>query len=278
MTLPISFLSDFGATDEFVGVVHGVIASLAPDTRVIDVNHLVAPGDVRGGALSLMRAIQYLPEGVALAVVDPGVGTDRRAVAVETEWGYFVGPDNGLLSPAVALMGGALRAVSIENPDARLPQTGATFHGRDIFAPAAALLAAGETGLDELGPALAPEDLIPMVLPLPDLQPGAVKGSTWWVDHFGNIQTNLSPADLATINLSEGAAVTLRLGADRHDLPWVRAYGDADPGTPVIVTDSQGLIAISVVGGDASTHLGVGVDREVVFTRDDRQRLTVETS
>lgn len=117
-----------------------------------------------------------------------------------------------------------------------------------------------------------------MVLPLPELQPGAVKGSTWWVDHFGNVQTNISPADLASINLSEGAAVALRLGADRHDLPWVRAYGDANPGAIVVITDSQGLIAISVVGGSAAERLGIGIDREVVFTRDERQRLKVQAS
>ncbi len=266
MSLPISFLSDFGLADEFVGVVHGVIATLAPGSRVIDVNHNVAPGDVRGGALSLMRAIQYLPEGVALAVVDPGVGTDRRAIAIQTEWGYFVGPDNGLLSPAVAMVGGALGAVSIENADARLPATGATFHGRDVFAPAAALLAAGETGVDELGPRLDTEQLIPMLLPLPEFQAGAVKGTTWWIDHFGNVQTNLSPADLATIDLVEGGEVALRLGAERYDVPWVGAYGDAPAGTLVLVTDSHGLVAISAVGGSAADRLGIGHDREVVFS------------
>ena len=149
---PISFLSDFGRADEFVGVVHGVIATIAPAVRVIDLTHDIVPGDVLGGALSLVRSIQYVPSGVVLAVVDPGVGTARRAVAAETEWGHFVGPDNGLLSPAVALMGGATRTVSLENPDVMLPSQGATFHGRDVFAPAAAVLASGEATLDDLGP------------------------------------------------------------------------------------------------------------------------------
>lgn len=267
MSPPISFLSDFGLSDEFVGVVHGVIATLSPDSPVIDVTHNVRRGDVRGGALALMRAIQYLPQGVVLAVVDPGVGTDRRAVAIRTEWGYFVGPDNGLLAPAVAMVGGADGAVSLENPDARLPVTGATFHGRDVFAPAAALLSSGDVAFTDLGPAVAPQALVPLVLPLPEIQKRAVTGTAWWVDHFGNVQTNVSPADLATIGLEEGGEVGLRLGPDRHDVAWVTAYGDAAPGTLVVVTDSQGLVAVSEIGGRASDRLGVDTGREVVFTK-----------
>ena len=148
----ITFMSDFGSDDEFVGVVHGVLATLAPMCRVIDLDHGVPRGDVRSGALVLLRAIQYMPPGVLLAVVDPGVGTSRRAIVVETGWGYMVGPDNGLLSPAVALVGGATRAFSIENPDVMLPARGRTFEGRDRFAPAAAVLATGEADLHEMGP------------------------------------------------------------------------------------------------------------------------------
>ncbi len=144
LALPISFLSDFGLQDEFVGVVHGVIARLSPDAQVIDVTHGISPGDVRGGALALTRAIQYLPQGVVLAVVDPGVGTARKALALDTEAGFFVGPDNGLLSPAVALVGGASAIHSIENPDVIIPAPGVTFQGRDVFGPAAALLSSGE--------------------------------------------------------------------------------------------------------------------------------------
>ncbi len=125
------------------------------------------PGDVRSGALTLMRAIQYLPEGVALAVVDPGVGTARRAIAAETAWGQFVGPDNGLLSPAVAIVEGAQRVVSIENPELVIPSSGATFEGRDRFAPAAALLASGEAGLDDLGTGDRPGKPHPAAAPAP---------------------------------------------------------------------------------------------------------------
>jgi S-adenosylmethionine hydrolase len=168
-SLPISFLSDYGLADEFVGVVHGVLAKLAPDSRVIDVGHGTPPGDIKAAALSLTRAIQYLPEGVALVVVDPGVGSERKALAVETDWGFFVGPDNGVLSPAVAMVGGARLMVSIDNPEARIPSPGETFHGRDIFAPAAALLASGEARIQDLGSEVGPDAVQPLLLPLPEI-------------------------------------------------------------------------------------------------------------
>lgn len=207
MSLPISFLSDFGHGDEFVGVVHGVIATLAPDSKVIDVSHSVPRGDVRAGALALTRSVQYLPRGVVLAVVDPGVGTDRRALAAETEWGYFVGPDNGLLSPAVAMVGGAHRIVSIENEEARIPSVGETFHGRDVFGPAAALLASGEASLSELGPEVSSDGVSPLLLPLAEAENGTVKGEAWWVDHFGNVQTNIGPDDLAEVGIRPGLSL-----------------------------------------------------------------------
>jgi len=138
----VSFLSDYGLTDEFVGVCKAVVLRAAPSARVIDITHGIPPFDVRAGALALARAVQYLPPGVVLAVVDPGVGTDRRAVAVEVETGFLVGPDNGLLAPAVAMLGGARRAVSLCNPEYQLEAPGATFAGRDVFATAAGYLSA----------------------------------------------------------------------------------------------------------------------------------------
>ena len=254
MTLPISFLSDFGYQDEFVGVVHGVIAKVAPEARVIDVGHGFPPGDIRAGALALVRAIQYLPEGVCLAVVDPGVGTSRRALAAETPWGFFVGPDNGLLSPAVSMVGGASRIVSIENPEAIIPSPGATFHGRDIFAPAAALLASGEATLDDLGPTLSDAEVVPLLLPLTESDGSAVSGETWWVDRYGNVETNISPEDLAELGLAAGDFVTLRIGAGVHNLKWVEAFGDVEEGEPLLHVDSAGLIAIAVRDGRADEH------------------------
>jgi S-adenosylmethionine hydrolase len=266
MTLPVSFLSDFGRRDEFVGVVHGVLAKLAPGSRVIDVTHETPRGNVLAGALALTRAIQYLPEGVCLAVVDPGVGSERRAIALESEWGFFVGPDNGLLSPAVSMVGGATRIVSIENPEARIPSPGQTFHGRDVFAPAAGLLASGEAGLDDLGPDLGDEEVVPLLLPLTEVDQGAVSGEAWWVDGFGNVQTNVSPDDLAEVGLAQGAEVTLRVGATTHRLPWVAAYSEVEEGAPLVHVDSAGLIAIAVHGGRADQRLNLVEGTSVILT------------
>lgn len=257
MSLPISFLSDFGHHDEFVGVVHGVLATLAPESRVIDVSHSVARGDVRAGALALTRSVQYLPPGVVLAVVDPGVGTDRRALAAETEWGYFVGPDNGLLSPAVAMVGGATRIVSIENEEARIPSAGETFHGRDIFGPAAALLASGEAAIGELGPDVSPDSVSPLLLPLAEAHEGTVTGEAWWIDHFGNAQTNIGPDDLAQVGLRPGTTVTVKIGSRLHQLSWVISYGEVEPGQGLLHVDSSGLIALAVRGGRADEDFGI---------------------
>lgn len=261
MSLPVSFLSDFGLEDEFVGVVHGVLAKLAPDSRVIDVGHGTQRGDLRSGALALTRAIQYLPEGVALVVVDPGVGTDRKALALETEWGFFVGPDNGVLSPAVAMVGGATRMVSIENPETMIPSPGETFHGRDVFAPAAALLASGEAALEDLGPVLESDQVHPLMLPLPEISESTVTGEAWWVDHFGNVQTNIGPEELAGFGLEPGVVVTVKVGATLHSIPWVNSYGDVQPGEDLLHVDSAGLMAIAVREGraDESLNLAPGV-------------------
>lgn len=257
MSSPISFLSDFGTSDEFVGVVHGVLAKLAPESPVVDIGHGFPRGNVKTAALALTRAIQYLPEGVCLAVVDPGVGTSRRALAADTPWGFFVGPDNGLLSPAVAMVGGASRIVSIENPEAMIPSPGETFHGRDVFAPAAALLATGEATLDELGPDISGDELTPMLLPLTETKDGLVSGEAWWVDVFGNVQTNIAPEELAGVGVAPGQTVTVKVGSTIHTMPWVTSYGDVAEGETLLHVDSVGLIAIAVRGGRADDELNL---------------------
>ena len=257
MSLPISFLSDFGYDDEFVGVVHGVLAKLAPESRVIDVGHGTPRGNLRAGALALTRAIQYLPEGVCLAVVDPGVGSDRKAIAAETPWGFFVGPDNGLLSPAVAMVGGADQVVSIENPEAMIPSPGETFHGRDVFAPAAALLAAGDAALGDLGPPVADEELTPLLLPLAELEGSTVTGEAWWIDGFGNVETNISPDEASAAGVASGDVVNVKVGSTLHVVRWVTSYSDVEEGDPLIHVDSAGLLALAVRGGRADETLGV---------------------
>jgi S-adenosylmethionine hydrolase len=250
-------LSDFGHADEFVGVVHGVVARIAPDVRLIDVGHGVPRGNIRAGALSLLRAIQYLPNGVILAVVDPGVGTARRPVAAATPWGYFVGPDNGLLAPAVAMVGGVERAVVLEAPDFQLPSEGATFAGRDVFAPAAAVLASGEAELSDLGGDIDPASLTPLLLPLVDHGDGVVQGEVWWIDGFGNAQTNVTPEDLGMLGLAPGSDLMVRVGSARHPIRWVEAYGDVEEGRPLVHVDSYGQMAIAVRGGRADEVLNL---------------------
>jgi S-adenosylmethionine hydrolase len=252
MSLPISFLSDFGRDDEFVGVVHGVIARIAPDVRVIDVGHEFARGDIRGGALALMRSIQYLPQGVALAVIDPTVGTERRAIAISTGWGVFIGPDNGLLAPAVAMVGGADSIVSIENPELRLPAPGATFHGRDLFGPAAAVVASGQAGFEDLGPPVDRDGLVPLTVPLVQHDDGAAVGEVLWVDHFGNAQLNITPEDMQLLGVSPGDDIVLKIGSSEFAIEWVEAYGDVEPGEGLLHIDSYGQIAVAVRDGSAA--------------------------
>lgn len=256
--LPVAFLSDFGLADEFVGVVHGVIARIAPEVRIIDVTHGIEPGDVRAGSLALLRAIQYLPEGVALAVVDPGVGGERRPIAALTPWGHFVGPDNGLLAPAIQMVGGAELVVALENPELVIPHEGTTFAGRDRFAPAAAVLASGQMGLDELGPAVETSSLTPMLLPLTEVGSGRVQGEVWWVDRFGNAQTNIAPEELHSIGARPGDRLRLRVGATEHEVPWVTAYAEVAPGSALVHVDSYGLMAVAIRDGRAADRLNLG--------------------
>jgi S-adenosylmethionine hydrolase len=193
----VSFLTDYGTVDEFAGVVRAVIRDLAPHVAVIDLTHEIAPFDVRAGSLALARCIGYVPRGVVLAVVDPGVATERRAVAIEVAGGdgVLVGPDNGLLAPAVAMAGGAERAVELTNADYQLAAPGATFAGRDVFAPAAAHLCNG-VDLYDLGTPVDPGVLLPATVPLPREDGDAVVAEVLWVDRYGNCQLNVGPDDL----------------------------------------------------------------------------------
>lgn len=267
---PISFLSDFGYEDEFVGVVHGVIARIAPPTRIIDITHGIGHGDIHGGAMALTRAVQFMPDGVLLAVVDPGVGTDRRAIAARTPIGYFVGPDNGLLAPAVAMVGGADLIVSLEETLYQLPSAGFTFAGRDVFGPAAAVLASGQAQIEDLGPILEPGSISPLLVPLPEpAGNGAVRGSVLWVDTFGNIQFNVAPADLEALGLSLGADVTVGFNMEESRVVWGSTYGAVAEGEPVIHVDSHGQIAIAVRGGRADEAFPFTVGDTVVLGRPD---------
>lgn len=262
----ISFLSDYGLADEFVGVVKAVIRQLAPHTTVIDVCHEVPPHDVRAGALMLARAVQYLPPGVVLAVVDPGVGTDRRAVAVEAgeEAGptLFVGPDNGLLAPAVAMAGGARRAVALTNPDYQLASPGgATFAGRDVFAPAAAHLANG-VELAELGEPVDPLSLLPSLIPVTRTDDsGALVAEVLWIDRYGNAQLNVDPDEIGDM----GDRILMRFGEQVRTVRRARAYADIGPGEVGLVVDSYGLVSVCVERASAAELLGLRTGDTVVL-------------
>ena len=251
----VSFLSDYGHSDEFVGVCKSVMLSLAPDLQIIDITHDLPVHDVRAGALTLVRAAQYLPDGgIVLAVVDPGVGTDRRLVAVEVEHGILLGPDNGLLAPAVAILGGAQRVVSLTSTEHQLPAPGPTFAGRDVLAPAAAHLAAG-VDPSELGDDVDAAGLVPGLVSLPQHdEGGAIHGEVWWIDRFGNCQLNIDPDELRAHGAEPGAPIEVRFGEQARSVRWVHTYADAKPSELVLLVDSYGLASLALDRGSAAAE------------------------
>ena len=258
----ITFLSDYGTGDEFVGVVKSVIRSIAPAVQVIDLTHEIQPYDVRAGALTLGRAAQYLCPGVVLAVVDPGVGTERRAVAVEVGGGqsYLVGPDNGLLASAVAMSGGATAAVELINPNFQLPAPGPTFAGRDVFAPAAAHLCAG-VPLDAFGPAIDPLALLPGLMPIMREEGGLLIAEVLWVDHYGNCQLNVDPDDVAHL----GERIQLRWGDDVRTAQRADTYQGIAAGQIGLVLDSYGMLSVCLGKRGAATELAMPLGTEVTL-------------
>jgi S-adenosylmethionine hydrolase len=260
MTRPITFLSDYGTTDEFVGVVHGVIATIAPEARVIDITHGIPRHDALAGALALERALPFMPAGVHLAVVDPEVGARRRAVAVRTadEDRLLVGPDNGLLIPAAQRFGGVVEAVEISGSPWRLEPVSATFHGRDVFAPVAARLAAGEE-LAAAGEPIDPDELTALSVPEPEIADGSILTHVLGRDGFGNVMLDLTHEQLARTGLRLGRAV--RVG-DR-DATFVRTFADVPEGDLLVYEDASRRLAIAVSGGDAAAALGVAPGDEI---------------
>jgi S-adenosylmethionine hydrolase len=251
----VSFLTDYGLDDEFVGVVKAVLRDLAPHAAVIDLTHGIRPFDVRGGALALVRAVPYVPEGIILAVVDPGVGTSRRAVAIEVAGGagVVVGPDNGLLAPAVAVAGGAERAVELTNPDYQLAAPGATFAGRDVFAPAAAHLCNG-VDLEALGPLVDPAILMPGMIPLPRTEADGIHAEVLWVDRFGNCQLNVGPEELSGAGdeaseageADDAGVWAVTIGAERRIARTAGSFAELPTGAVGLVLDSHGLYALAL--------------------------------
>jgi hypothetical protein len=254
----IAFASDYGLSDEFVGVCKAVMLGLAPDAQILDVGHEIPVHDVRAGALLLVRAVQYLPDDcIVVAVVDPGVGTERRLVAVEVDGGVLLGPDNGLLAPAVAMAGGARSVVALDNPEYQLPAPGPTFAGRDVLAPAAGHLAAG-VPLAALGSPIDPATLVPGLVPLPEVHPdGSIAGEVWWVDRFGNCQLNIDPEELSAGGEQPGSRVEVHLSQEIRAARWVHTYADAKPSELVLLVDSYGLLALALDRASAAAALGL---------------------
>jgi S-adenosyl-L-methionine hydrolase (adenosine-forming) len=252
----LSFLTDYGLEDGFVAACHGVGARIAPHADIIDVTHLVPHGDVRRGAAVLAQTVPYLPPAVHVAVVDPGVGTARRGIAVAAGESVFVGPDNGLLSWAVTAVGGAARAVSLTNSELWLDRVTATFHGRDIFMPVAAHLASGAE-LASAGEEIDVGDLVTLPPPKRLIRDSTAEGEVLTVDRFGNVQLTITGSDAAEIGVASGGAVLVHCGRRQLALPYRDMFGAVPPGDLVAYTDSAGLVSIAVNGGDAAQRLGL---------------------
>jgi S-adenosylmethionine hydrolase len=266
----ITFLSDFGLADDFVGTCHGVIKRIAPETDVIDITHGIEPQSVVQGALVLASTLPYMPEGVHLAVVDPGVGSPRRALVLRTGDGrLLVGPDNGLLVPAAERLDGVEAAHEITNREYALDRVSATFHGRDVFAPAAAHLT---NGLDpaRLGPAIEAESLVRPEIPQPEIGERRIRAKCLYVDRFGNIQLNLSADQLERMGVVPGRQIEVELTMDRFYAVAARTFADARVGDIMLYEDAYRNIALAISRGNAAETFGVRAGMEV--------RLRVESS
>lgn len=250
----IALLTDFGLRENSVGVMRGVILSIAPDARLVDITHDVPPQDIVTGAWALATAWRYFPDGtIFLCVVDPGVGSARFPIALRAGSRSFVGPDNGLCTPMLE-SGEPLAAVALTEPRYQRPNPAPTFHGRDIFAPAAAHLAAG-VPLAALGAPLATDHLITLPFPRPAWQGDTLHGEVLHVDHYGNLITNIG-GDLAAAVLAAPASA-LWLGA-RVITARGRAFAEGAPGQPMLFLDSSGFLAIAVRDASAADALAAG--------------------
>jgi S-adenosylmethionine hydrolase len=259
----VTLLTDYGLHDEFVGVCHGVIRRRAPEAAIVDITHGVTRHDVRQGALTLRNALPYMPSGVHVAVVDPQVGTERRAVAVRCaeEHRVLVGPDNGLLSLAWERFGGAVEAVDVSRSPHRLEPLSATFHGRDVFAPVGAALAAGEPFADA-GEPLDPAELTALELPEPRRDGEALVAHALTIDGYGNVGLNVGHADA----MGAGMRLGDRVDVNGHDAQVVQTFADVPAGELLLYEDAWRSLALAVNRGDAAELLGLRTDDEVRLT------------
>ena len=258
----ITFLTDYGLSDGFVAACHGVIDRISPQTRVTDITHLIPPGDVRRGAAILAQTVPYMAASVHVGVVDPGVGTSRRAIALAAGEHVFVGPDNGLLTWAAH--GPGLRAYELTARDL-WGTPSATFHGRDIFAPVAAHLSAGRD-LGDVGPEISPSSLVTLPVPVREVRDGVAEGEVLTVDRFGNVQLSLVGEDLVSIDARTGGTLAVTLGRRLVTMPYGSTFGSVPPGELMIFVDSSDHVAIAVNSGDAAQRLGLPPGARVSVT------------
>jgi S-adenosyl-L-methionine hydrolase (adenosine-forming) len=260
----ITFLSDYGVEDDFVGVCHAVIAGIAPDASVVDLSHSVPRHDVRTGALVLRRTLPFAPPGVHLAVVDPEVGGRRRAVALRCadEDRLLVGPDNGLLMPAAERFGGVAEAVEVSGSPHRLRPVSATFHGRDLFAPVAAALVGGAE-LADAGHPLDPGELVPLELPSARLEDGELVTHALVIDRFGNVTLDATHDQLSEAGLRLGRRVVAGVDGEEHDAQYATTFADVEEGDLLLYEDAYRTLALAVNRGSAADRMAVGLDDEV---------------
>lgn len=259
----VSLLTDYGTEDDFVGTCHGVIASIAPEARILDVTHGVPRFDVRRGAIALHDALPYLPVGVHVGVVDPQVGTERRGIAVQCHDGnVLVGPDNGLLSLAWRVAGGVDTAVDITLSPHRLEPVSATFHGRDVFAPVAAHIASGEP-VEDAGTPLEPESL-QVVEPLwPEQEGDTLVARVLYVDGFGNATLNAGHGHIVAAGLTLGGAVEVTTPEGTRTATFTSTFADVAAGELIVYEDAHRRLALAVNRGTAVDRLSLERDTEV---------------
>ena len=267
MPRSISFLSDYGVADEFAGVCRAVIARIAPEVPVIDISHGVPRHDVSLGAAMLAKALPFTPPGVHLAVVDPGVGGDRRAVAVRVaeDDRILVGPDNGLLADAIEAFGGVAEAVEVSRSPVRLEPVSATFHGRDVFAPVAAHLALGAS-LDAVGEPLDHRAVVRLERPTPRVEPGrALTATVGYVDHFGNASLIASADEATAAGLTPGGPVAIEVSGSSQPARFASTFAEVGEGELVVYVNSSGALALGVNLASAAERLGLETGTEVVL-------------
>ena len=270
----VSILTDFGDRDPSAAICAGVVVSICPDAHVLELTRTIRPFAIRDGAVSLAAAVPYLPVGAHVAVVDPGVGTERLPVAIRTARGDFlVGPDNGLLMLAADRLGGAVAARAITDPAYHLPAVTSSFHGRDIFAPVAAHLARG-VPFEALGPEVALRDLVPLPIPGVEVRAGDLATAVVYVDGFGNIKLAGGPAELhaALGHVADGTVLAVAFpDADGEPVtahvPWQDTFGRVPVGALLLYEDSLGRLCIAENQGNAGRRLDLTEDRPVSIRR-----------